>query len=101
MVSIYIVQITCVDLPTRFSSFLRYKTVVLSKGEISSSSIEKIAIHYVINFLVVPSMTRSDAGTENGILASCQTYLRRNFFDNLAGEKSHVYGTSVLNQVVH
>ena len=44
-------------------------------------------------------MTRSDAGTENGILASCQTYLRRNFYDNLAGEKSHVYGTSMLNQV--
>ena len=41
-------------------------------------------------------MTRSDAGTENGILASCQTYLRRNFFDNLAGEreKSFVWHVS-------
>lgn len=51
-------------------------------------------------YIVVPAMTRSDAGTENGIVATCQTYLRRNFFDNLAGEKSHVYGTSMLNQVV-
>ena len=44
-------------------------------------------------------MTRSDSGTENGLLATCQTYLRRNFEDNLAAEKSHVYGTSVQNQV--
>ena len=44
-------------------------------------------------------MTRTDAGTENGILATCQTFLRQNFEDSLAGEKSHVYGTSMLNQV--
>ena len=44
-------------------------------------------------------MTRTDAGTENGSLATCQTFLRQNFEDSLAGEKSHVYGTSMLNQV--
>ena len=33
-------------------------------------------------------------------MASCQTYLRRNCLDDLAGEKSHMYGTSMLNQVI-
>lgn len=48
---------------------------------------------------VVPAMTRSDAGTENGLLATCQMFLRRNCSDNLAGNKSHVYGSSMANQV--
>ena len=45
-------------------------------------------------------MTRSDAGTENGLLATCQMFLRQNCSDNLAGNKSHVYGGSMGNQVM-
>ena len=44
-------------------------------------------------------MTRSDPGTENGLLATCQAYLRQYCGDNLAGEKSHVCGSSLQNQV--
>lgn len=50
--------------------------------------------------VVVPAMTRSDAGTENGLLATCQMFLRRNCSDNLAGNNSHVYGSSMANQVL-
>lgn len=45
-------------------------------------------------------MTRSDAGTENGLLATCQMFLPRNCSNNLAGNKSHVYGSSMGNQVM-
>ena len=48
---------------------------------------------------VVPAMTRSDKGTENGLLATCQMFLRRNCSDSLAGSNSHVYGSSMRNQV--
>ncbi|KAJ7358938.1 hypothetical protein OS493_020779 [Desmophyllum pertusum] len=43
-------------------------------------------------------MTRSDKGTENGLLATCQMFLRRNCSDSLAGSNSHVYGSSMRNQ---
>ena len=49
---------------------------------------------------VLPAMTRSDAGTENGLLAICQMFLRQNCSDNLAGNKSYVYGSSMGNQVM-
>lgn len=52
-------------------------------------------------YLVIPAMTRSDPGTENGLLATCQTYLRQYCGDSLAGEKSHVYGSSLQNQVIY
>ena len=52
-----------------------------------------------LGLAVIPAMTRSDAGTENGLLATCQMFLRRNCTDGLAGSQSHVYGTSMRNQV--
>ena len=51
--------------------------------------------------VVVPAMTRrSDAGKENGLLATCQMFLRGNCSDNLAGNNSHVYGSSMATQVL-
>lgn len=62
----------------------------------------KLIAKYYFDFVqanqVIPAMTRSDAGTENGLLATCQMFLRRNSTDGLAGSQSHVYGTSMRNQ---
>ena len=56
-------------------------------------------LFFYLGLAVIPAMTRSDAGTENGLLATCQMFLRRNCTDGLAGSQSHVYGTSMRNQV--
>ena len=50
-------------------------------------------------FPVVPSFTCSDVGTETGLVASCQCFLRRNSGDDLAGENSHKFVKSTTNQV--
>lgn len=58
-----------------------------------------LMLFFYFALVVIPAMTRSDAGTENGLLATCQMFLRRNCTDGLAGSNSHVYGTSMRNQV--
>jgi len=45
-----------------------------------------------------PKKIRNDCGSENVVLAAMQCFLRRNHDDDLAGEKSHVYGPSHSNQ---
>jgi hypothetical protein len=45
-----------------------------------------------------PSLLRTDHGTENGIIASAQCFLRRNENDSLAGLKAHRFGSSHSNQ---
>ena len=45
-----------------------------------------------------PVLVRTDCGTENGILAVMQCHFRQYGDDNLAGDKSHKYGTSPANQ---
>lgn len=45
-----------------------------------------------------PRVVRGDCGTENIHIAAVQRFLRRNCQDNLAGEKSFLYGKSVANQ---
>ena len=48
---------------------------------------------------MLPSVTCSDVGTETGLVASCQCFLRRNSGDDFAGEKSHKFVKSTTNQV--
>ena len=45
-----------------------------------------------------PTLLRTDRGTENGIMATIQCYLRRNHRDGLAGLNAHRYGSSPSNQ---
>ena len=45
-----------------------------------------------------PTLLRTDRGTENGIMANIQCYLRRNHRDGLAGLNVHRNGSSPSNQ---
>lgn len=45
-----------------------------------------------------PTILRTDRGTENGIMATAQAFLRRNHDDSLAGIKAHRFGSSHSNQ---
>ena len=47
----------------------------------------------------VPSIVRSDCGTENSSLAACHMMLRHNHGDDFRGEKSYRYGSSTTNTV--
>ena len=47
----------------------------------------------------VPVLVRSDCGTENSTLATCQMLLRHNHGDEFHGEKSFRYGSSTTNTV--
>lgn len=46
----------------------------------------------------LPRVVRGDCGTENIHIAAVQRFMRRNGGDNMAGEKSFLYGKSVANQ---
>ena len=45
-----------------------------------------------------PTILRTDKGTENGIMAAAQSFLRRDHLDALSGIKAHRYGSSHSNQ---
>lgn len=45
-----------------------------------------------------PSQLRTDPGTENGVMAGMQCYLRADGTDALAGERAHCYVASTANQ---
>ena len=48
----------------------------------------------------VPSILRSDRGTENSVIAFLQPAFRNEGTDSHAGEKSFQYGRSSANQVM-
>ncbi|XP_028409487.1 uncharacterized protein LOC114532100 [Dendronephthya gigantea] len=45
-----------------------------------------------------PTVLRTDKGTENGIMATAQCFLRRNHVDGQRGTNAHRYGSSHTNQ---
>lgn len=48
---------------------------------------------------LTPLRMRIDCGSENGVIAAAvHSYLRRNHGDQFSGIKSHIYGSSPLNQ---
>ncbi|XP_014672684.1 PREDICTED: uncharacterized protein LOC106813139 [Priapulus caudatus] len=49
---------------------------------------------------VLPCRTRSDRGSENGMLGTAQMLLRADHSDKFSGKNAHVYGASTSNQVV-
>ena len=55
----------------------------------------------MFEFLGVPTIVRSDCGTENSSLAACHMMLRHDHTDEFSGEKSYRYGSSTTNTVCH
>lgn len=60
--------------------------------------LNEIQVSYFQN-VGCPTRVRCDPGTENGIIARCQMFLRKDGIDSLVGEKSYYEGSSVINQV--
>ena len=58
----------------------------------------KLYYNCITSLKFVPTILRTDRGTENGIMASAQCFLRRNHADSLSGDKAHRYGSSHTNQ---
>ena len=58
----------------------------------------KLYYNCITSLKFCPTILRTDRGTENGIMASAQCFLRRNHTDSLSGDKAHRYGSSHTNQ---
>ena len=52
----------------------------------------KLFVDCVKKLECCPTILRTDRGTENGIMAASQSFLRRNHTDSLSGVKAHRYG---------
>lgn len=51
-------------------------------------------------YIGVPTLLRSDCGTENSTLAACHMLLRHNHGDEQSGRRSFRYGSSTTNTVM-
>ncbi|KAI9516384.1 hypothetical protein NQZ68_017587 [Dissostichus eleginoides] len=60
--------------------------------------IKNVFIDCIRNVGVIPMRLRTDCGTENGLMASVQCTLRHDHSDYYAGDKSHMFGSSMSNQ---
>lgn len=70
------------------------RRVLWLKVERTNNKPEVIANHYlecVKELQGCPRLLRTDPGTENGIMATMQCYLRANDGDEFSGEKAHRY----------
>ena len=54
--------------------------------------------YHIFETKKIPSIIRLDTGTETGVLASIQAFLRRNHED-MAPEDTVQYGTSTTNRI--
>ena len=54
---------------------------------------------YAYTCIGLPTMIRSDCGTENCSLATCHMMMRHHHNDEFSGEKSYRYGSSATNTV--
>lgn len=61
-----------------------------------------VTAHYFLKTVkklkFLPTLIRSDKGSENGLIGELQVCLRKNHSDKLAGDKSFIQGKSVKNQ---
>ncbi|XP_002735069.1 uncharacterized protein LOC100370556, partial [Saccoglossus kowalevskii] len=75
------------------------RKILWMRVHLSNKSPNRIALYFwetVIAENVYPRRTRSDAGTEVGLLAQCQMFLHR----NTDVKDVHVYGSSITNQCI-
>ena len=77
------------------------RKVIWLQAHHTSSNPRVIAGYFmkaVLNAEGCPRRVRADRGNENGTVKDLQTFLRRDHQDELADEKSFVYGQSIANQ---
>ena len=63
-----------------------------------SETIAKLYLDCVRRHKGCPLQTRTDCGTENGVIAAAQCYFRSNDDYPFQGEQAHSFGTSHHNQ---
>ena len=85
----------CID---GFSRRILWLEIVKSNND--PHVVGKLFIKCVKEMQFCPTLLRTDRGTENGIMATIQCFLRRNHTDSLSELKAHRYGSSHTNQRV-
>lgn len=79
-----------------------YSRKILWLNITHSNNDPNIVASYFINCIeelrVLPTVVRADRGSENIVIGGIQAFLRENHDDNLSGERSFRYGSSVTNQ---
>ncbi len=85
----------CID---GFSRKIIWLKIVRSNND--PCVVGKLFYDAISNLQFCPTLLRTDRGTENGIMASAQSFLRQNHTDELSGLKAHRYGSSHSNQRV-
>lgn len=70
----------------------------VTRSNYSPQSVAQFYLKYVRENEGCPLQTRTDCGTENGIIAGAQCYFRADDNAPFSGEQAHVFGTSPHNQ---
>ena len=83
----------CID---GFSHRILWLEIVSSNND--PRVVAKLFFNCVKELQFCPTVLRTDRGTENGIMATTQCFLRRNHQDSHSEVKAHRYGSSHSNQ---
>ena len=83
----------CID---GFSRRILWLEIVRSNND--PNVVGNLFLNCVNDLQFCPTVLRTDRGTENGIMATIQCFLRRNHTDSLSEVKAHRYGSSHSNQ---
>ena len=83
----------CID---GFSRKIMWLSIVRSNND--PQVVGRLFYNCVTNLQFCPTILRTDLGTENGIMASAQCFLRRNDTDTHCDVNAHRYGSSHTNQ---
>ena len=74
--------------------------VEVTKSNTSPETVAQLYLDCVRQNKGCPLQTRSDCGTENGVVAAAQCYFRSNDDYPFQGEQAHCFGTSHHNQQI-
>ena len=83
----------CID---GFSRKIMWLKIVSSNND--PQVVGRLFFDCINNLQFCPTLLRTDRGTENGIMASAQCFLRRNHTDTQCDVNAHRYGSSHSNQ---
>ena len=72
--------------------------LVVSSSNNDPSVVSSYFINYIEELKLLPTIIRSDRGSENAVIGGIQIYLRQHHRHNFSGEKVFRYGSSKKNQ---